>query len=193
MAPELLLSQQLSPAADIYSFGVLLWELVHLGIALGDTSNHGRSTVPAATHGQQSANQNTELLGNQAEQAAGQISASRSAVASACSQPCGGANSRLQPLTPTAAYGWLQSLQHEGALCTRVYQHLGVVSPWAIMQHVVEGGRPVFKAPAVPGPYIALAQRCWHHQPQQRPPFSEIVELLEHVMQQDGHQSVESW
>lgn len=58
------------------------------------------------------------------------------------------------------------------------------MSPWALMQHVIHGGRPIFTAPAVPGPYVNLAQRCWQVQPEMRPSFAEIVKLLEAVMQE---------
>lgn len=66
------------------------------------------------------------------------------------------------------------------------------------MQHVINGGRPIFTAPAVAGGYIKLAQQCWHHEAEQRPGFAEIVQLLEQGMQEQlgtGHKRelVGSW
>eukprot|EP00775_Hariotina_reticulata_P012021 gene12021-12166_t len=70
------------------------------------------------------------------------------------------------------------------AVICRVYQELGT-SPWAILSRVVEGMRPVFMAPAVPGLYMELAKRCWDADPEKRPSFDDIVALLEAVVDDD--------
>lgn len=106
-APELLKEHRLTPAGDVYAFGVLLWEMVH---------------------------------------------------------------------PEKKVYG-----EHSN-------------TPWAIVQHVLDGGRPVFVQQPLPGPYIRLAQRCWAANPKARPTFQEIVQLLSDVptdLSEDEH--VESW
>lgn len=71
-----------------------------------------------------------------------------------------------------------------GSLITSVYPD--VQASWQIASRVIDGMRPTFSAPAVPGPYIALAQRCWDAEPAKRPSFEEIVKLLEAVLNGDS-------
>eukprot|EP00775_Hariotina_reticulata_P002471 gene2471-2774_t len=72
-----------------------------------------------------------------------------------------------------------------GPLISSVYQDLRA-APWTIATRVMQGMRPVFTAPAVPGPYMQLAQRCWQADPALRPTFNEIVTLLETVVDGDS-------
>ena len=109
-APELLQLKRLTPACDVYSFGVLLWELVH------------------------------------PERKAG-----------------------IYPDCPSFA-------------------------PWAVMQHVIEGGRPVWAEGAGPPPaYRRLATRCWDTDASKRPSFEEIVEILGASVCDESDEYVESW
>ena len=101
-APELLVSRRLTSACDVYSYGILLWEMVH-----------------------QLRNPYSSTLGKDA-------------------------------------------------------------APWSIMGHVTQGGRPVFTAPLVPGPYVALAQACWSQNSLERPSFHEIVDRLERELGSGG-------
>ncbi|GLC58980.1 hypothetical protein PLESTB_001429200 [Pleodorina starrii] len=52
-------------------------------------------------------------------------------------------------------------------------------TPGALLGHQTskEGRRPVFPV-GTPAPYKELAERCWHADAAQRPPFSEILDLL---------------
>lgn len=119
-------SGRLRLAADVYSYGILLWELVHLG-------------APRA-------------------------------------QPNSRHNSHTNGTSSSSSLS---------ATIKGVYDDVGstMAQQWVIAQRVVDTGmRPVFTAPAVPGPYVKLAQRCWSTDPAQRPTFSEIVQLLEAVV-----------
>jgi hypothetical protein len=201
---------QLRLASDVYSFGILLWELVHLGLSQHGSSSGGSGAGSTSTHQLGSGFENFsissgKLSGSLREAAASNLTAqpeSPAALPSAeTSPPDPAALSQIssgqaaQAIAGQAAVVSASCLPDSApqteasdgrnALISRVYQELGS-SPWAILSKVVEGMRPVFVASAVPGPYVQLAQRCWDIDPTKRPSFDEIVALLEEVVDGDG-------
>jgi len=169
-APEVLLTGQLRLRSDVYSFGILLWELVHLGTPLSAASSSGLSW-PSST-----SQSSLLVLDPLAWPGEGQDEAGRqnSFTASA------GAEEEMQQPGSTSDVSATQAKRSK-AVISSAYQELRAM-PWIIANKVIEGMRPVFVAPAVPGPYIHLAKRCWDVDPVKRPSFDEVVELLESVV-----------
>lgn len=171
--------------SDVYSYGILLWELVHLGTPKQPTSrcdassagpdSHAKGSSKAATTDPRSGSRPT--LPSEKSSLWDSARASPPVVGDASTMGSQALTSRLS--SPDSQPGSSQV-----PLITSVYQDLRA-GPWTIATKVMEGMRPVFCAPAVPGPYIQLAHRCWQADPAQRPSFEEIVALLEAVMEGD--------
>lgn len=175
-APEVLLTGQLRLRSDVYSFGILLWELVHLGIPSSAASSSGLSW-PSSTSQSSLLVSDPLAWPDEGQDEAGQHS---SFTASA------GAAEETQQPGSTADVSATQARRSK-AVISSAYQELCAM-PWIIANKVIEGMRPVFVAPAVPGPYVHLAKRCWDADPVKRPSFDEVVELLESVVR--GNQVV---
>jgi hypothetical protein len=77
-----------------------------------------------------------------------------------------------------------------------IYPDFPSFAPWAVMQHVIEGGRPVWgeqkDGPGPPPAYRRLAVQCWDADPAKRPTFEQIVSTLQAVTE-EAEKYVESW
>lgn len=174
-APEVLLTGQLRLRSDVYSFGILLWELVHLGIPLPCAGSSGLS-CPSNTSQSGDVPISDPLACSDEWQdlSAGHTNLTASA----------GVKEEMHQLGPMAGLSAVQGRKSGKSVISSAYQELRA-TPWIIASKVIEGMRPVFVAPAVPGPYMELAKRCWEADPVRRPSFDEIVKLLEAVVQSD--------
>eukprot|EP00775_Hariotina_reticulata_P005485 gene5485-5720_t len=173
-APEVLLTGQLRLRSDVYSFGILLWELVHLGIPLPCAGSSGLS-CPSSTSQSKSLISDPLAWPDEGQESSG---VQTNLTASA------GGEEGMPQLGPVAGLNAAQGRRSSKAVISSAYQELRA-TPWIIASKVIEGMRPVFVAPAVPGPYMELAKRCWEADPVKRPSFDEIVKLLEAVVQSD--------
>lgn len=63
---------------------------------------------------------------------------------------------------------------------TRGERIWGAMHPLQIMERVVKGERPTF-SPGIMPEYVALAQRCWDADPNERPSFKDITSELQEM------------